>query len=77
MKVLVFPRDDLNPYQRLLYGEMRSLGTTGTYLGRMTPSHTLNLLLLPAELAVQRASGARLVHLHWVFARHAAGVDCA
>ena len=22
MRVLVFPRDDLNPYQRLLYGEM-------------------------------------------------------
>lgn len=67
MRVLAFPRDDLNPYQRLLYGEMRSLGATGTYLGRLTPSHTLNLLLLPAELAVRRASGARLVHLHWVF----------
>lgn len=67
MRVLVFPRDDLNPYQRLLYGEMGRLGARVTYLGRLTPSHTVNLLLLPAELAARRAVGARLVHLHWVF----------
>jgi glycosyltransferase involved in cell wall biosynthesis len=67
MRVLALPRDDVNPYQRLLYGEMRSLGARITYLGRLTPSHTLNLLLLPAELAVRRVAGARLVHLHWVF----------
>ena len=67
MRVLVFPRDDVNPYQRLLYGEMGRLGARVTYLGRLTPSHTLNLLLLPAELAARRAAGARLVHLHWVF----------
>jgi glycosyltransferase involved in cell wall biosynthesis len=67
MRVLVFPRDDLNPYQRLLYGEMARLGARVTYLGRLTPSHTLNLLLLPAELAARRAAGGRLVHLHWVF----------
>ena len=67
MRVLVFPRDDLNPYQRLLYGEMGRLGARVTYLGRLTPSHTLNLLLLPAELAARRLAGGRLVHLHWVF----------
>jgi glycosyltransferase involved in cell wall biosynthesis len=67
MRVLVFPRDDGNPYQRLLYGEMGRLGARVTYLGRLTPSHTLNLLLLPAELAARRAAGARVVHLHWVF----------
>jgi len=67
VRVLVFPRDDLNPYQRLLYGEMGRLGARVSYLGRLTPSHTLNLLLLPAELAARRAAGARLVHLHWVF----------
>jgi len=50
MRILVFPRDDLNPYQRLLYDEMGRLGARVTYLGRLTPSHTLNLLLLPAEL---------------------------
>jgi glycosyltransferase involved in cell wall biosynthesis len=67
MKIMVFPREDGNPYQRLLYGEMRRLGTHVSYLGRLTPSHTLNLLLLPLETAVRRAAGARLVHLHWVF----------
>jgi glycosyltransferase involved in cell wall biosynthesis len=67
MRVLVFPRDDLNPYQRLLYGEMARLGARVTYLGRLTPSHTLNVLLLPAELAARRVAGGRLVHLHWVF----------
>ena len=67
MNILVFPRDDLNPYQRLLYGEMGRLGARVTYIGRLTPSHTLNLLLFPAELVARRAAGSRLVHLHWVF----------
>ena len=67
MKVLVLPRDDQNPYQRLLYGEMERLGTQVSYLGRLTPSHSLNVLLLPLEVAVRRAAGARLVHLHWVY----------
>jgi glycosyltransferase involved in cell wall biosynthesis len=67
MRILVFPRDNLNPYQRLLYGEMQRLGASVTYLGRLTPSHTLNVLLLPAELAARRLTGGRLVHLHWVF----------
>ena len=75
MKVLVFPRDDGNPYQRLLYGEMERLGTRVTYLGRLTPSRTLNLLLLPVEVAARRAAGARLVHLHWVFGFGLPGAD--
>jgi glycosyltransferase involved in cell wall biosynthesis len=75
MKVLVFPRDDGNPYQRLLYGEMERLGTRVSYLGRLTPSRTLNLLLLPVEVAARRAAGARLVHLHWVFGFGLPGAD--
>jgi glycosyltransferase involved in cell wall biosynthesis len=67
MKILAFPRDP-NPYQELLYSEMEKLGARITYVGGVTPSHTLNLLLLPFELAARRVSGARLVHLHWVFA---------
>ena len=67
MRVLAFPRDDTNPYQSLLYGEMQCRGVRITYLGRLTPSHTLNLVLLPFELAGRRLAGARLVHLHWVF----------
>jgi glycosyltransferase involved in cell wall biosynthesis len=68
MRILAFPRDDSNPYQSLLYAEMRRRGARVSYLGTLTPSHTLNLLLLPAELAARRLSGARLAHLHWVFA---------
>lgn len=67
MKILAYPRDP-NPYQRLLYSEMERLGARVSYLGRLTPSSTLNLLLLPVETLARRAAGARLVHLHWVFA---------
>ena len=67
MRVLVLPRDP-NPYQRLLYGEMERLGVQITYIGELTPSRTLNLLLLPLEVGVRRIAGARLIHLHWVFA---------
>lgn len=66
MKVLAFPRDP-NPYQELLYVEMKALGVKITYLGKMTPFNSLNLLLLPLELAVRRLSGAQIVHLHWVW----------
>jgi glycosyltransferase involved in cell wall biosynthesis len=66
VKVLAFPRDP-NPYQGLLYRAMRRLGVEVSYLGDLTPSHTLNLLLLPLETGLRRATGARLVHLHWVF----------
>ena len=67
MRILVLPRDT-NPYQELLYGEMQRLGVRVTYIGELTPSRTLNLLLLPLEVAVRRIAGARLIHLHWVFA---------
>jgi glycosyltransferase involved in cell wall biosynthesis len=67
MRILVYPRNDQNPYQRLLYGEMRRLGVQISYLGQPTASHTLNLLLMPAELAAHRAAGARLLHIHWLY----------
>lgn len=66
MRVLVLPRDR-NPYQGLLYAEMQDLGVQVTYLGELTPSRTINLLLLPAELGARRLTGARIIHLHWVF----------
>jgi glycosyltransferase involved in cell wall biosynthesis len=68
MKILVLPREDTNPYQELLYEEMRRRGDRVSYLAELTPSHTLNLLLLPLEMAVRRLGGARVVHLHWVYA---------
>jgi glycosyltransferase involved in cell wall biosynthesis len=67
MRILALPRDP-NPYQGLLYGEMQRLGVRVTYLGDLTRSRTLNILLLPLEVAARRIAGARLIHLHWVFA---------
>src|SRR5450755_35491 len=66
MKIMVLPRDP-NPYQSLLYEEMERLGARIDYLGELTASHTLNLLLLPLEVTARRIGGARLIHLHWVF----------
>ncbi len=65
IRMLVLPRDP-NPYQGLLYDALGRFGVRVCYLGELTRSHTLNLLLLPAELAWQRMAGARVVHLHWV-----------
>lgn len=67
MRILAYPQDDQNPYQRLLYDDMGPLGVQVSYLGHITASHTLNLLLMPAELAVRRATGARLIHVHWLY----------
>jgi glycosyltransferase involved in cell wall biosynthesis len=66
MRILVLPRNQ-NPYQELLYREMRRLGAEVTYIGELTPSQTLNLLLLPLETVIRRIAGARLIQLHWVF----------
>jgi glycosyltransferase involved in cell wall biosynthesis len=65
IRILVLPRDP-NPYQGLLYGALGRLGVQVRYVGELTRSHTVNLLLLPAELAWQRLAGARVIHLHWV-----------
>jgi len=67
MKIMVCPREDNNPYQTLLYEEMRCHGAQISYLGTLTPSYTLNLLLMPLELVARRISGARLAHLHWTY----------
>jgi glycosyltransferase involved in cell wall biosynthesis len=66
LRLIALPRDS-NPYQESLYGEMRRLGAEVRYAGDLTPSHTLNLLLLPFELAAARLRGWRVLHVHWVF----------
>jgi glycosyltransferase involved in cell wall biosynthesis len=68
VKILVLPFEKSNPYQDLLYGAMHAHGVEISYLARLTPSKTVNILLLPAEMAVRRLRGARVVHLHWVWA---------
>jgi glycosyltransferase involved in cell wall biosynthesis len=67
MNVLVFPRSP-NPYQDELYGSMQATAPLAVrYLGELTPSQTVNVLLLPLEIAFARARGARVLHLHWVY----------
>jgi glycosyltransferase involved in cell wall biosynthesis len=74
MKIVALPRNS-NPYQCLLYEEFRRAGHSVRYAGELTPSHTLNLLLLPVELAAGRAAGWRLLHVHWVFGFKLLGSD--
>jgi glycosyltransferase involved in cell wall biosynthesis/O-antigen/teichoic acid export membrane protein len=66
LRIAAFPRDR-NPYQELLYGELRERGDAVRYVGELTPSHSLNLLVLPFELAALRLAGYRIFHLHWTF----------
>jgi glycosyltransferase involved in cell wall biosynthesis len=66
MKIVVLPRS-WNPYQRLLYDEFTRAGHSVRYGGQLTPSHTLNVLLLPAELIACRVAGWHVLHIHWVF----------
>jgi glycosyltransferase involved in cell wall biosynthesis len=67
MKILVIPREGNNPYQSLLYREMESLAVTVEYGCVLTPSQTLNQLLLPVETLVRRIAGTRLAHIHWTY----------
>jgi glycosyltransferase involved in cell wall biosynthesis len=66
LELLAFPRDG-NPYQSRLYDALGRLGVRTRYVGELSPSHSLNLLALPAELLVRRVRGTRILHVHWVF----------
>lgn len=74
MKIMALPRVP-NPYQRLFYREVELAGHRVRYVGELTPSHTLNLILLPLEVAVCRVRGWRILHLHWVFVFRLPGSD--
>jgi glycosyltransferase involved in cell wall biosynthesis len=65
-KVMVFPRDP-NPYQELLHAGLKPSGFEALYVGELTGSHTLNIVLLPFEVVARRLAGCRYLHLHWVF----------
>lgn len=67
LKILALSRNS-NPYQEFLYGEIRHAGHDVRYAGQLAPLHTLNLLLLPLEMAACRAAGWRVLHVRWVFA---------
>jgi glycosyltransferase involved in cell wall biosynthesis len=66
VKVVALPRD-ANPYQELLYGQMRELGAQVDYVPEPTRSHSVNLLLLPLTLVLCRLRGYSVLHLHWVY----------
>jgi glycosyltransferase involved in cell wall biosynthesis len=66
VRLLVFPRND-GPYQRFLYAQMQHRGVHVCYLGEVTRSQTLNVLLLPLETVLWRIRGARFIHIHWVY----------
>lgn len=66
LRIVAIPQDP-NPYQQSLYTAMSRRGASVRYGAQLTRSHTVNLLLLPAELAVRRLRGFRILHLHWTF----------
>jgi glycosyltransferase involved in cell wall biosynthesis len=67
MKIFVIPRENNNPYQSILYKEMENHGVRVEYGCSLTPSQTLNQLLLPAETLVRRMAGTRWTHIHWTY----------
>jgi glycosyltransferase involved in cell wall biosynthesis len=67
MKIFVIPRENNNPYQSILYKEMEKLGVKVAYGCVLTPSQTLNQLLLPLETLARRITGTRLAHIHWTY----------
>lgn len=67
LRIAVVPREASNPYQELLYAELRQRNVKVSYLGALTPSGTVNLALMPMELIVRRLIGTRLVHFHWSY----------
>ena len=68
MKVLVYPKDS-NPYQELLYEELRQKkNIISTYLEtEFLNSHTLSLILLPYRLIKYRLKHYNILHLHWIY----------
>ena len=65
MKILVYPKDP-NPYQELLYSELRSKIEV-KYLENPTQSHTVGLFLLFLQVLGYRIKGFTIFHLHWVY----------
>lgn len=67
MKILAFPKDN-NPYQELLYRQLRNKGVSVTYLQFSLPIVTLNIALSMPILLIRRMQGYNVFHIHWVYA---------
>ena len=64
IKILAFPKDE-NPYQELLYSELRKRGVEIRYIFPSSSSQIVSLLLLIILLLYYKAKGYRIFHLHW------------
>lgn len=63
MKILVFPYDK-NPYQRLLYQEVKKLPHIKIKYGWFLPY--IGAMHMPLYLLLCRISGYKIVHIHWI-----------
>jgi glycosyltransferase involved in cell wall biosynthesis len=66
MKILVYPKDTNNPYQKLLYGAMPE-DTTVEYFSFPTKSKIAGLLLYVPKLISYRLQGYSIFHIHWLY----------
>jgi glycosyltransferase involved in cell wall biosynthesis len=62
------PKNEENPYLPLLRQALKEVGVVSDWLAmEATPSQTLNTLVFPAELVLDRLRGFNVLHLHWVY----------
>ena len=64
--IVAIPRDK-NPYQELLYSQLRLRGYRIKYAPELTRSRTINLLLLPFQLTWLSLRGYTVLHVHWTY----------
>lgn len=62
MKILIFPKGD-NPYQELLYRELRKAHTTDSFTYYQLSA--LRLLFFPLLVFMYRLRGYSVFHIHW------------
>lgn len=69
MKVLIFSRHDENPYQKLLYGNMKG-DVQLKYLEIASENKVIIILKLPLfvlKLISMRFRGFKVLHIHWLY----------
>lgn len=66
MKILVYPKDTNNPYQKLLYSDISKTNTV-TYFSFPTQSKIGGLLLFFPKIIWMRLQGYTLFHIHWLY----------
>lgn len=66
MKILVYPKDTNNPYQKLLYGEISKTNTV-TYFSFPTKSKIGGLILFFPKIIWLRLQGYTIFHIHWLY----------